>query len=67
VSLEARVPQKQPLRKLRALLDAPLATMNAEFEAVDGRRGRPSVPPEMLRPCCYAFCSPLVCDFASAV
>lgn len=48
ISLEERVPQAHPLRKLRAVVDALLATMNCEFEAVYARRGRPSVPPEML-------------------
>lgn len=46
--IEERVPAKHPLRKLRAMVDALLATMNREFEAVYARRGRPSVPPEML-------------------
>ncbi|QIK37095.1 IS5 family transposase [Caldichromatium japonicum] len=48
ISLEERVPQAHPLRKLRAVVDALLATMNREFEAVYARRGRPSVPPQML-------------------
>jgi transposase len=48
ISLEERVPALHPLRKLRAVVDALLATMNREFEAVYARRGRPSVPPEML-------------------
>ena len=48
ISLEERVPAKHPLRKLRSLVDALLASMSAEFEAVYARRGRPSVPPEML-------------------
>jgi transposase len=48
ISLEERVPQTHPLRKLRAVVDALLATMNREFEAVYARRGRPSVPPGML-------------------
>ncbi|MGB9578067.1 MAG: IS5 family transposase [Halothiobacillaceae bacterium] len=48
ISLEDRVPQAHPLRKLRAVVDALLASMNNEFEAVYARRGRPSVPPEML-------------------
>jgi transposase len=42
------VPAAHPLRKLRAVVDALLATMNGEFEAVYARRSRPSVPPEML-------------------
>ncbi len=48
ISLEERVPAAHPLRKLRAVVDALLATMHSEFEAVYARRGRPSVPPEML-------------------
>ena len=48
ISLEERVPQAHPLRKLRAVVDALLATMSREFEVVYARRGRPSVPPEML-------------------
>ncbi len=48
ISLEERVPQTHPLRKLRAAVVALLATMNREFDAVYARRGRPSVPPEML-------------------
>jgi transposase len=48
ISLEERVPAAHPLRKLRAVVDALLATMDREFEAVYARRGRPSVPPEML-------------------
>jgi len=47
ISLEERVPASHPLRKLRAVVDALLATMDREFEAVYARRGRPSVPPEM--------------------
>ena len=48
ISLEERVSAAHPLRKLRGVVDALLATMNREFEAVYARRGRPSVPPEML-------------------
>ncbi|MEZ5643644.1 MAG: IS5 family transposase [Burkholderiaceae bacterium] len=48
ISLEERVPAKHPLRKLRSVVDALLATMMAEFEAVYATGGRPSVPPEML-------------------
>ena len=48
ISLEERVPAAHPLRKLRAVVDALLVTMSSEFEAVYARRGRPSVPPEML-------------------
>jgi transposase len=48
ISLEERVPAKHPLRKLRSVVDALMATMSAEFEAVYATGGRPSVPPEML-------------------
>ncbi|WP_288092480.1 IS5 family transposase [Thiomonas sp.] len=48
ISLEERVAARHPLRKLRVLVDALLVSMSAEFEAVYARRGRPSVPPEML-------------------
>ena len=48
ISLEERVPVKHPLRKLRSVVDALLATMSAEFGAVYATGGRPSVPPEML-------------------
>src|SRR3990167_288871 len=48
ISLEERVPQAHPLRKLRAVVDALMATMSNDFEAVYARRGRPSLPPEML-------------------
>ena len=43
------MPQTQPAAQTaRAAVDALLATMNREFDAVYARRGRPSVPPEML-------------------
>ena len=48
ISLEERVPAKHPLRTLRRVVDALLASMSAEFEAVYATGGRPSVPPEML-------------------
>ncbi|HEX2796227.1 MAG TPA: IS5 family transposase [Immundisolibacter sp.] len=48
VSLEDRIPKDHPLRKLRVLVDAVLATMDKEFDGVYARTGRPSVPPERL-------------------
>jgi transposase len=48
VSLEERVPRDHPLRKMRILVDAVLATMDADFSAVYAKRGRPSIPPEFL-------------------
>ena len=45
ISLEERVPQTHPLRKLRAVVDALLATMDREFDAVYARRAvLPAVP-----------------------
>jgi hypothetical protein len=34
VSLEARVPRAHPLRKMRILVDAVLATMHADFSGI---------------------------------
>lgn len=48
VSLEDRVPQNHPLRKLRLLVDAVLGSMDAQFAAVYSPIGRPSIPPEQL-------------------
>ncbi|MET3132784.1 transposase [Oxalobacteraceae bacterium GrIS 1.11] len=47
-SLEERIPETHPLRKLRLLVDAILQTMSTEFEALYSRRGRPSIAPERL-------------------
>lgn len=48
VSLEDRIPKSHPLRQLRLLVDAVLASMDKEFEAAYAQTGRPSVPPERL-------------------
>jgi hypothetical protein len=48
VSLEEWVPHDHPLRKIRVLVDAMLAAMDANFSAVYATRGRPSMPPEFL-------------------
>lgn len=47
-TLEARVPKHHPLRKLRAVVDILLATLDDEFDALYARRGRDSIPPERL-------------------
>jgi len=47
-TLEARIPQKHPLRELRKVVDLLLATLDDEFDAVYARRGRDSIPPERL-------------------
>jgi transposase len=48
VSLEERVPRQHPLRKLRLLVDAVLASLDERLSAVYSSRGRPSIPPEFL-------------------
>jgi transposase len=47
-SLEERIPEAHPLRKLRILVDGILQSMSAEFERLYSRRGRPSIAPERL-------------------
>jgi transposase len=48
VDLEARIPAKHPLRKIRQVVTAALASLDAEFEALYPDFGRPSIPPEWL-------------------
>jgi hypothetical protein len=49
-SLEERIPEAHPLRKLRILVDGILQSMSAEFEPLYSRRGRPSIAPEHAAP-----------------
>lgn len=48
VSLEERVPQDHPLRRIRELVDQILRGMAKDFEGMYAKTGRPSVPPERL-------------------
>lgn len=48
VNLDERVPRSHPLRKRRVLVDGVLASLDAPFEALYARGGRPSIPPEQL-------------------
>lgn len=48
VSLEDRIPKHHPIRKIRALVDGVLASMDDTFESLYDRRGRESIPPERL-------------------
>ncbi len=48
VSLESRVPQNHPLRRIRALLDEALESMHRDFERVYASGGRSSIAPERL-------------------
>lgn len=48
LSPEQRVPDDHPLRPIRRLVDAALARLTTEFEALYTDFGRPSIPPEQL-------------------
>src|SRR5215471_17297879 len=48
VDLEKRVRSDHPLRAIRSLTDAALATLTADFAALYSGTGRPSIAPEML-------------------
>ena len=48
VDLEERVPARDPLRKIKAVVDAALATLDADFERLYAGEGRPSIAPERL-------------------
>lgn len=48
ISLEERVPDKHPLRKVRELVRAVLNDLNKDFAAMYADEGRPSIPPEQL-------------------
>lgn len=48
VSCEARVPQDQPLRVIRAIVDEALVILSDGFDGLYSSRGRPSIAPEKL-------------------
>src|SRR5229473_4698551 len=48
LSPEQRVPQKHPLRAVKALADAALAELSPIFDEMYSAVGRPSIPPERL-------------------
>lgn len=47
-SVESRVPESHPLRRIRTLCDEALSRMSDVFDAMYSETGRPSVPPELL-------------------
>lgn len=51
-TLEQRIPQVHPLRKLRAVVDNILSAMHGEFDALYATTGRPSIAPERLLRAC---------------
>src|SRR5882757_9178206 len=48
VDIEERVPASHPLRKVRAIVNAALAALDADFAKLYAADGRPSIPPERL-------------------
>jgi transposase len=48
VDLDARVPPRHPLRKVRRIVNEALAGMDAEFDRLYAAEGRPSIAPERL-------------------
>ena len=48
VSTDARIPANHPLRKLRAVVNAILSSMDDQFAPLYALTGRPSIPPEQL-------------------
>ena len=48
VDLDERVPVGHPLRKIRQIVNDALASLDAEFDALYTKEGRPSIAPERL-------------------
>jgi transposase len=48
VDLEERIPSSHPLRKIREIVNAVLAALDAEFAKLYAADGRPSIAPERL-------------------
>lgn len=48
VDLEARIPARHPLRKIRQVVNEALASLDADFESLYTDFGRPSIAPERL-------------------
>jgi transposase len=48
ISAERRVPEDHPLRAIRTMVDVALRNMGAQFDAMYGQVGRPSIAPEKL-------------------
>src|SRR5262249_45568232 len=48
IPLESRIPERHPLRRIRALVDPILAGMSKDFDGIYSTTGRPSIAPEML-------------------
>jgi transposase len=47
-TLEQRIPEKHPLRPVRAMTDAALEALSGRFDEMYSKNGRPSIAPEKL-------------------
>jgi len=48
IDFESRIPQRHPIRQVKALADEVLRRMSGQFETMYATDGRPSIPPERL-------------------
>ena len=48
IDMEARVPQRHPLRKIRQIVNEALAALDGDFSQLYACDGRPSIAPERL-------------------
>jgi len=48
VNLEERIPSRHPLRRIKGVVDAALASLDADFAVLYADEGRPSIAPERL-------------------
>jgi transposase len=48
VDLEDRIPARHPLRKIRQIVNAALASLDSGFDVLYSVEGRPSIAPERL-------------------
>ena len=48
MDLEERIPARHPLRKVREIVNDALTSMDAEFDRLYAKEGRPSIAPERL-------------------
>ncbi len=48
VDLDERIPTRHPLRKVREIVNDALTSMDAEFDRLYAKEGRPSIAPERL-------------------
>lgn len=47
-SLEERIPEQHPLRRVRVMVDEALKELSGRFDEIYGEDGRKSIPPERL-------------------